>query len=144
MKIIKMTTEHTAQVAALEQLCFSCPWSENAIIHELTSKISLWLVAVKQGKVIGYVGCQYGYGEADMMNLAVTPEFRRNGIGKALVAELIAQLQGIQVHSLSLEVRQSNLPATMLYENMGFAQVGLRPNYYQKPKEAALILRKEW
>ena len=90
------------------------------------------------------MGSQYGYGEADMMNLAVAPAYRRNGIGKALVAELVAQLQSLDIHSLTLEVRQSNLPAVMLYENMGFSQVGLRPNYYQKPKEAALILRKEW
>lgn len=144
MVITKMKAEHTAQVAALEQICFSCPWSENAIIHELTNQISIWLVAVEQGKVIGYVGSQYGYGEADMMNLAVAPAYRRNGIGKALVAELVAQLQSMDIHSLTLEVRQSNLPAVMLYESMGFSQVGLRPNYYQKPKEAALILRKEW
>ena len=76
-----------------------------------------------------------------MMNVAVADSHRRRGIARALVEELIRQLDAYQ---LTLEVRQSNLPAIALYESMGFQQVGLRKNYYQKPKENALILRKEW
>ena len=144
MEIIKLASEHSAAIAALEEICFSTPWSENAILHEVTNPISYWLVAVENGQVLGYVGSQYGYGEADMMNLAVVPDFRNRGIGQQLVTELISHLADLDVKSLTLEVRQSNAPAISLYEKMGFQQVGLRPNYYQKPKEAALILRKEW
>ena len=144
MEIIKLASEHSAAIAALEEICFSTPWSENAILHEVTNPISYWLVAVENGQVLGYVGSQYGYGEADMMNLAVVPDFRNRGIGQQLVTELISHLDDLDVKSLTLEVRQSNAAAINLYEKMGFQQVGLRPNYYQKPKEAALILRKEW
>lgn len=144
MEIIKLASEHSAAIAALEEICFSTPWSENAILHEVTNPISYWLVAVENGQVLGYVGSQYGYGEADMMNLAVVPDFRNRGIGQQLVTELISHLADLHVKSLTLEVRQSNAAAISLYEKMGFQQVGLRPNYYQKPKEAALILRKEW
>lgn len=144
MEIVKLTSEHSAAVAAIEEICFSTPWSENAILHEVTNPISYWLVAVENGQVLGYVGSQYGYGEADMMNLAVVSDFRKRGIGQLLVAELISHLDDLHVKSLTLEVRQSNYAAVNLYEKMGFQQVGLRPNYYQKPKEAALILRKEW
>jgi ribosomal-protein-alanine N-acetyltransferase len=144
MEIIKLASEHSAAIAALEEICFSTPWSENAILHEVTNPISYWLVAVENGQVLGYVGSQYGYGEADMMNLAVVPDFRKRGIGQLLVAELISHLDDLDVKSLTLEVRQSNAAAVSLYDKMGFQQVGLRPNYYQKPRESALILRKEW
>ena len=76
-----------------------------------------------------------------MMNIAVGEGFRRRGIARMLVEELIRRLDAYQ---LTLEVRASNAPAIALYESLGFTQVGLRKNYYHKPKEDALILRKEW
>lgn len=76
-----------------------------------------------------------------MMNVAVADSHRRRGIARLLVEELIRQLDAYQ---LTLEVRQSNIAAISLYGSMGFTQVGMRKNYYQKPKENALILRKEW
>ena len=78
------------------------------------------------------------------MNVAVAPEFRRKGIAKALLLTLQDDLCAKDVHSLTLEVRASNVPAITLYEALGYTQVGRRPNYYHKPKEDALILRKEW
>lgn len=144
MEFVLMDSNHVAQIAELERLCFSAPWSENAVRGELTNPLSLWVVAVDGQKVAGYVGSQSVMGEADMMNLAVAPEFRRNGIGKQLVEHLITQLHNNGVSSLTLEVRASNDAARNLYENLGFAQVGRRPNYYSNPKEDALILRKEW
>ncbi len=144
MEIIKMTADHTRQVALLEQLCFSAPWSENAITAELTNPLSCWLVAVEGDKVRGYVGSQAVLGEADMMNIAVDPSCRRQGIARRLVEGLIAQLKETGNYQLTLEVRASNAPAISLYEELGFVQVGRRPKYYAKPTEDALILRKEW
>lgn len=144
MDIIKMTQAHTKQVAALESACFSMPWSENAITSELNNPLSLWLVAVDGGTVVGYVGSQSVMGEADMMNIAVCSDHRRKGIAKSLVLALIDQLSQNEVHSLTLEVRASNFAAIQLYEQLGFAPVGRRPGYYKTPKEDALILRKEW
>lgn len=139
-----MSSAHTGQIADLEKQCFSAPWSEQSIITELTNPLSLWIVAVEGEKVVGYVGSQSVMGEADMMNLAVLPQYRRKGIGTKLVCLLIAMLKEKNVHSLTLEVRASNESAISLYKMLGFNQVGRRPNYYSAPKEDALILRKEW
>lgn len=144
MVIVRMLEEHVACVAALEATCFSTPWSENSIKSELTNPLSLWLVAMVDNKVVGYVGSQSVMGEADMMNLAVSPEYRRQGIARRLVAELIDALHHQQVRCLTLEVRVSNACAIALYEQQGFEKVGVRPRYYSSPKEDALILRKEW
>ena len=144
MEIRKMRSADISQLAELERLCFSDPWSEAAFEYELRNPLSLWLVAAENDVVAGYVGSQTVMGEADMMNLAVSPAYRRNGIGEKLVCELIQCLNGVQAHSLTLEVRISNAPAIALYEKLGFVQVGRRPGYYRNPKEDAYILRKEW
>ena len=140
----EMNLAHIPAVAGLERENFSLPWSENVLTSELSNPLSLWLVALDEDKVVGYVGAQIVPDEADMMNLAVDENYRRNGIGKALVKQLLKRLQERAVRSLTLEVRVSNLPAVSLYEGLGFKTVGRRPNYYQKPKEDAFILRKEW
>lgn len=137
-----MTAGHVAQVAQLEKLCFRDPWSENSIASELDNKLALWLVAVENDTVVGYIGSQTVLDETDMMNVAVHPSHRRCGIAEALVSALSAALKELGSVSLTLEVRASNEPAKALYEKLGFVQVGRRPNYYRNPKEDALILRK--
>lgn len=139
-----MTPAQVSAVAALEERCFPDPWSEASVASELENPLSLWLTAAQGEAVLGYVGSQSVLGEADMMNLAVSPEARRQGIGRALVLALTERLRENGVHSLTLEVRASNAPAWKLYESLGFAQVGRRPGYFLKPREDALILRKEW
>ena len=144
MIIENMTAAHVSQIAELEKLCFSDPWSEKSIETELSCRLSVWLVALEGEQVVGYVGSQTVIDESDMMNIAVHPDFRRRGIAEALVAELEAALRQRGSHALTLEVRDSNAPAIALYEKLGFVQVGLRKNYYRNPKEDARILRKEW
>ncbi|MCI6227789.1 MAG: ribosomal protein S18-alanine N-acetyltransferase [Clostridiales bacterium] len=144
MKMIPMNESHVAQVAALEKLCFSDPWSETSIASELENPLSLWLIAEEDGAVCGYVGSQTVLDETDMMNIAVRPDCRRKGIAAALIAELVSRLKARGSRILRLEVRESNLPAIALYKAMGFTQLGLRKNYYRNPKENALILGKEW
>ena len=144
MMIEPMNASHVPQIAQLEKRCFSDPWSENSIASELENPLSVWLVAVDGGQLIGYVGSQTVLGETDMMNLAVAPEARRQGTGRALVLALVDALTEKGSHSLMLEVRVSNTPAQKLYESLGFSQVGRRPKYYVNPREDALILRKEW
>ena len=139
-----MTADHVSQVAELEKICFSDPWSEKSVASELTNPLSLWLVAVEGERVAGYVGSQSVMGESDMMNVAVHPDFRRQGVGELLVKELVAALAEKGNYCLTLEVRASNTPAISLYEKLGFSRIGLRKNYYRNPKEDALILRKEW
>ena len=144
MTIERMNETHVAAVAALEKLCFADPWSLSSIASELNNPLALWLVAVEDGDLIGYIGSQSVMGESDMMNVAVHPDYRRKGIGKELVEALVASLKENGVYSLTLEVRASNEPAISLYDQLGFTQVGRRPNYYRDPREDALILRKEW
>ena len=144
IEIMEMTAAHTGQIAELEKICFSDPWSEKSIASELDSRLSLWLVAMDGETVVGYVGSQSVLGETDMMNIAVSPNYRRQRIAEKLGVELIEKLREKGNHSLMLEVRSSNDPAQKLYEKLGFEQVGRRKNYYRNPKEDALILRKEW
>ncbi len=142
--IVPMTEAHAAQVAALEQVCFSDPWPLEAVTSELTNPLSHWLVALEGETVLAYVGSQTVLDEADIMNVAVAPMARRKGLAKALLLRLEDDLRQQRVHSLTLEVRASNDPAIALYEGLGYVRVGRRPGYYHKPKEDALILRKEW
>ena len=139
-----MNKDHVSQIARLEAQCFSDPWSEKSVASELENPLSLWLVAEENGQVFGYVGSQTVLDESDMMNVAVDPRFRRQGIARALIETLIAELAKMGSRCLRLEVRVSNENARALYERMGFLKLGLRKNYYHNPKEDALILGKEW
>ena len=139
-----MNETHVGGVAELEKLCFSDPWSLASVTGELTNPLSLWVVALDGEKVVGYVGSQTVMGDADMMNIAVAPDYRKQGIAASLVTELISQLKEKEAVSLTLEVRASNAAAISLYEKLGFRQVGVRPNYYRNPKENAILYRKEW
>ncbi|MBQ8880853.1 MAG: ribosomal protein S18-alanine N-acetyltransferase [Oscillospiraceae bacterium] len=143
MIIRKMNLGDASAIAELERLCFSDPWSEKSIASEAENPLSYWLVAELDGKVVGYVGSQTVLDAADMMNLAVSPDYRRQGIGQALVNALVDHLKQNNVIALLLEVRASNAQAIALYEKLDFAQVGRRPKYYRNPREDALILRKE-
>ena len=145
MEIVKMNEVHVASVAAIEKECFGVDaWSEKSVASELTNQLSLWLVAGDGDRVAGYVGSQTVCDETDMMNVAVTADYRRQGLGEKLVLALVEELKAMGSQCLTLEVRDSNTPARTLYEKLGFQQIGLRKNYYRNPKEDAYILRKEW
>ena len=139
-----MHAAHVAQIAQLEKICFSDPWSERSIASELDNNLAFWLVAVEGETVAGYIGSQTVIEETDMMNVAVHPDFRRQGIAEALVNGLVEHLKAMGSRCLTLEVRASNAPAIALYEKLGFTEIGRRKNYYRNPREDALILRKEW
>lgn len=143
MIIRKMELEDVPQVAAIERLCFSAPWNENMIISSWESRLSCWLIAEIDGCVAGYVGSEAVLDSADMMNIAVAPEYRKRGIAEALIKALVEHLQQRDILFLLLEVRASNAPAIALYNKLCFEQVGRRPKYYTNPREDALILRKE-
>ncbi len=143
-QIIPMDKSHVPAIAQMERDCFSDPWSENSVASELQNEYSLWLVAMHNDTLLGYVGSQIAADEADMMNLAVSKSARRQGIARSLVTSLQAALENKGVRALLLEVRASNEPAKALYASLGFEQIGLRKNYYFHPTEDAIILKKEW
>ena len=144
IEYLLMNSSHVQSIADLEKRCFSDPWSVNSITSELNNPLSLWVVALDGDTLVGYVGSQTVLGWADMMNLAVSPEYRRQGVGEELVEQLMNHLRAKEASCLTLEVRASNDPAIALYRKLGFVEVGRRPNYYHNPKEDALILRKEF
>ncbi len=144
MMITNMLECHVSQVAELEKICFRDPWSEKSVASELTNDLSLWLVALDDERVAGYVGSQTVMGESDMMNVAVHPDYRKQGIATGLIVGLVGALKGRGSRCLTLEVRASNENAIRLYRMLEFQEVGRRKNYYRNPREDALILRKEW
>ena len=99
MILEKMNPAHVTQIAALEKICFSDPWSENSISSELTNPLSCWLVALDGDRVAGYVGSQTVLDESDMMNIAVSSQYRRMGIAQKLVERLVALLREKNVNS---------------------------------------------
>ena len=141
--ILPMQAAHVDAVAALEKECFSTPWSAASVASELENPLSLWLVAEFYGQVAGYIGSQTVFDEADLMNLAIAPIYRRQGLASQLIAALCQQLYANGVRQLTLEVRAHNAPAIALYQKLGFQSAGLRPNYYSNPRENALILKKK-
>ena len=124
MRIAHMTAEHVPQVAALEKVCFSDPWSEKSVASELENPLSCWLVALDGGTVAGYVGSQTVMDETDMMNIAVHPDSRRQGVARALILALIGELKKRGSRCLTLEVRASNEAAIAFYRKNGFSVIG--------------------
>ena len=148
-RIEAMGERHVPQIAALEAASFSAPWDEGSIRAELDNPLSLWLVAegeagaCEERPVLGYVGSQSCFEDADILNVCVAPEARRRGVAEALMLELERRLLPKGVEKITLEVRASNEPAIRLYEKLGYSQVGTRKGYYEKPREDALILQKQ-
>ena len=134
MIIETMKSSHVAQIAQLEKICFSDPWSEKSIASELNNELAFWLTAMEGEQVAGYIGSQTVMDESDMMNVAVHPDFRRKGIAEALVNALVEALKSKGSRCLTLEVRASNVPAITLYEKLGFTEIGRRKNYYRNPR----------
>ena len=145
IRIVKKEGSHIKEVARLERECFSTPWHENGLRYELTNPLAAFYVALDpKGRVAGYAGMHNIVGEGYVTNVAVYPSCRRRGIGRALMETLLQFAEENHLRLVTLEVRASNAGAIALYEQLGFVQVGFRPGYYQKPKEDALIMTKDY
>ena len=125
-------------IAALEQASIDCPWTESQIAEEIDSG-AVFLVAENNGEFCGYVSGEITCDECEISNIAVEVAHRRKGVGKALLTELLNELNRLEVKNVFLLVRDGNVPAISLYTSLGFTRVGLRKNYY-KGKDA-LIMR---
>lgn len=140
--IVKMEESHIGEVARLEKICFSEPWSEKSLRDEIHNRDAVFLVSVGDGRIKGYGGMHTPMGDCYIDNIAVFPEFRGCGTGRELLAALIDEAIKIGGRFISLEVRPSNEPAIKLYESMGFTEAGRRKNFYNNPAEDGLILTK--
>ena len=141
VRIVPMNADHLDEVAELERICFSAPWSRNMLAEELDNALSAFLVALDgDGKVVGYAGLQVILDEGYITNVAVRPEWRRRGVAGKLLQVFLDFAQANRLAFLTLEVRESNYGAIALYGSRGIRSVGRRRNYYEHPREDALIM----
>mgnify|MGYP003282027675 FL=1 len=145
VRIVPMTADHLDEVAELERVCFTAPWSRNMLAEELDNYLSAFLVALDDNdNVAGYAGLQAVLDEGYITNVAVRPDCRRQGIAGKLLQVFLDFAKGNHLAFLSLEVRASNYDAIALYGSRGFRSVGRRKNYYEHPREDAIIMTKEF
>ena len=126
----------------LEALCFSMPWTREQLGSQLPDAMHVFLVADADGAAVGYVGMMHVVDEGYISNVAVAPEYRRRGAADALIAALVDRCAELSLAFVTLEVRRSNYPAIALYEKHGFVRVGERRDYYELPREDALLMTK--
>ena len=139
--IAPMTAEHLDEIAELERLCFSDPWSRNMLAESLKNDLSAYLVALDDaGRVAGYAGLTVVLDEGSIDNIAVRPDCRRRGVASQLLDVFLNFARGNRLAFLTLEVRASNYAAIALYGSRGFREVGRRKKYYEHPTEDALIM----
>lgn len=144
--IVPMHADHLDEIAHLEQVCFSTPWSRRTLAEELDNACAAFLTAIdtETGKVVGYAGLHVILDEGYITNIAVFPDQRRKGIAGKLLQVFLDFAQGNQLAFLTLEVRESNAAAIVLYGSRGFRSVGRRKAYYRHPTEDAILMTKEF
>ena len=141
VRIVPMRTEHLDEVAELERICFSKPWTRRMLAEELENACSAFLAAEdEQGTVVGYAGLQVVLDEGYITNIAVSPQYRRKGIAGGLLDVFLRFAEGNHLAFLTLEVRESNYDAIALYGSRGFHAVGRRRGYYETPREDAVLM----
>ena len=137
-----MTSGHLDDVYIIETECFSHPWSRQSLEDELNNETSLFLVAKEENEVIGYIGMSVVIDEGYIFNVAVREKYRNKGVATALINELVTCGKKNSFSFITLEVRESNLPAISLYSKFGFVKAGERKDYYSNPKENAILMTK--
>ena len=140
VKLIDAAERWLPAIAALERQCFSDPWSVEMLRSELPDDSHEFLLAVEGEELLGYVGLMTVLDEGYLSNVAVSPEYRRQGIAEALLTALLARARARKLSFVTLEVRAGNTPAQALYRKLGFQEVGVRRAYYEHPKEDAVLM----
>ena len=135
-----MRAADVVRIAELERICFRSPWSETSIRGELRNKLAHYQVVESDGAIIAYAGMWVFLGEAHITNVAVDPEYRRQGIGRALMLHMMKTALSYNASAMTLEVREHNEAAKSLYFQLGFEKAGVRKGYYSDTGEAAWIL----
>ena len=134
--------EHIDAAAAAEIRCFSVPWSKESL-KLLVSPIGFGLVATVDGKFAAYGGIMCVADEAQILNVATLPEYRRQGLARKILSGLYEEAKSRGAVTATLEVRESNNAARALYLSEGFSEIGVREGYYTNPREAAIIMEKK-
>ncbi|QAT39274.1 ribosomal protein S18-alanine N-acetyltransferase [Clostridium sp. JN-9] len=143
VEISCLTIKDIDEILNISRLSFKTPWSRESLIKELTdNSFARYVVAKKDGLILGYGGLWIIVDEAHVTNIAVHPEYRGTGIGNMLMDAMIDICKLELVIGITLEVRASNIAAKNLYKKFGFIQEGMRKGYYEDNNEDALILWK--
>jgi ribosomal-protein-alanine N-acetyltransferase len=129
-----------SSVLAIEEASFPSPWSRTSFIHELQNPHSRLTIAEQRGQVIGYLCCWYVVDEIHILDVAVHPEHRRQGVGERLLSHAFIEGKARGALSAHLEVRRSNVAAIALYEKLGFRSVAVRRRYYRNGEDALLMV----
>ena len=140
---VRAAAEHVAQMYEIELEVFPTPWSYKSLSQDVCShEIAYYIVGLVGDKVVSYAGFWFVLDEAHITNVAVRPEYRRQGIGRKMMDILLAEARKRDIVTISLEVRVSNKAARELYKGLGFSVAGLRRGYYSDNDEDALLMSK--
>ena len=142
MTIRKMTAADICAAAEIEKVCFSVPWTEGMLRSEIDDSSCVYRGIFDGEALVGYAGMRTVLDEGYINNVAVLPAYRRQGLARALLTELEKDAAALRLSFMTLEVRESNLPARTLYASLGYVPVGLRPRYYERPAEDAVLMTK--
>lgn len=136
----EMQQDDVAEIAEIEKENFHIPWSEKSLLKEITNENSIFIVAEYDGRIAGYAGLYLIGEEGDITNVVVSSICRRKGIATAIMQYLIDKAKTVGIREMTLEVRKGNVAAIQLYEKCGFVSEGIRPGFYDFPKEDAFIM----
>ena len=143
--IRRMSDSDLQQVCEIERQCFTAPWSIDSFRYELSNRMTILLVASLKDNIVGYICLRTIVDVTHLLNIAVHPKFRKRGIGTRLLERALEELKASEYGSrfLTLEVRESNVPAINLYKKFGFETIGRRKDYYHSPREDAILMGRD-
>ncbi len=142
IEFVPMKKEHIQGLVEIEEQCFNSGYAEKTFLKELENKIAVYIVAINEEAVIGYIGLWNICGGADIIDVAVHKDYRRCGIGEGLIQKMLEICKNENIFEINLEVRASNIAAQNLYKKMGFTEVGFRKLYYENKEDAILMQRR--
>lgn len=140
--IRRMCKEDAEEVSILEKEAFAMPWSKEAFWEMAQAPNAIYMIAVYKDKIVGNCGVRNILGEGEITNVAVSQAYRGLGISKMMMLRLMTEGKRSGIEAFTLEVRKSNIPAIRLYESLGFEISGIRPRFYERPVEDALVMWK--
>ncbi len=143
IEFVPMEKAHIPGMIEVEEQCFNSGFAKATFEKELENKIAVYFVATENGKVLGYIGLWNICGTAEIMDVAVHGDFRRQGIGEGLILKALEKCEVLGVSEVNLEVRKSNISAIALYKKMGFTENGIRKKYYENREDAILMQKGE-
>ena len=137
--IRQMEEKDIDSLVIIEEECFSLPWSKKAFQESYVKDYAYFFVAEIDKEIVGYVGLYKMGNDGDITNIGISSLHRRKGIGYKLMSSVLDFAKRENMEHITLEVRESNIPAIALYEKLGFVKVGIRKDFYEKPVENAII-----